>query len=277
MKSIINVAHYLSGYYSIHNLKLLISWPFVKLKHNNDLIIPLRSALVKARSRTVFIIGSGYSLNRVRPEHIKLINENDIITFNNSHHAENFTPLFHVSRRISNWKSLENDHRLDYVTEGAKKYMEPFHTDRLKNTILLLQWEPRSFGARVCSSASLFPKKQKIVTYHTSRDSVFTSLKDYHGLVHSVSVLSSALHLALLGGWEKIVLVGFDLDKSYFWLNPWETSEIQSNTEGDLHSSVANGVIPLLKSFNDVCEAKRSKLFTTTYNSALLSFLPFYL
>ena len=256
------------------NFYLYHSWSFCKKKIFKLNLIDEAGVRAKKNSNLVFIIGSGYSLNSLSTSEIEYINANDVITFNNSHMQDVINSTFHLSRRIGSWRSTKNDNRFRQSGKDQISYLNEFKKSNMLKTILLLQWERYSYGARICVSKSLISRNIKIYPYETIKDVGFVRRKQIlNTLLHKASVLTSALDFAFQMGWEKIVLVGFDLDKSYFWLEKNKTSLIQANNKSSYHSSVANGIIEILSDFQNACNDSKIDLFRDEKSISLLEFI----
>lgn len=172
------------------------------------------------KSETVFIFGSGYSLNDISQSEWKEIEKHDTLGFSGFIYQRWIPVDYHLIRGWAEMKagSLNwRGHTMDYAAVlNANPCFE--------HTIFIMQGE---YMAQFCNSLigyRLLRQGTRILRYTTVRMAgpPTDSLSD--GLRHMNGTLCDAVNFAYSLGWKKIVLVGVDLyDSRYFWLAPDET------------------------------------------------------
>lgn len=238
------------------------------------------------KSDTVFVFGSGYSLNDISDEHWLEIQKHDTVGFSGFGVHQDWIDLDYYLIRgwaehwdgVVNWKS----HAQEF-----QKILEK--NARLEQTTFILQHE---FSALFCNSLltlSYLPQKARALLYKTSPKSHKPSSSMDQGLCHNTGTLFDAVHFAFVGGWKKIVLIGVDLyDSRYFWLNEDETEDIVDgkmiravrNDRGDrydeTHSTVRNGVVDQLEKWAVHMQTEHVSLECYNEKSLLVPTLPIY-
>lgn len=162
------------------------------------------------RSDTVFIFGSGYSLNAITPAEWRAIAKHDTLGFN-EFHRQSFV-------------------RVDYHVAGEVDLIEPYVAGLRSNplyddTVLVLQEGWAGFFGNTLVGRGLLRGGARVFRYHRRSRGVDVppSRSFDEGLVHGFGSIFSVVNFAYLMGWRHIVIAGVDLnDRRYFWLSPDE-------------------------------------------------------
>lgn len=266
---------------------LLDAW--IKERKNRDAYEVLDEAEVKAsrKSDTVFIFGSGYSLNDITPEEWRQFEKHDTLGLSGFIYQKWISVDYHL---IRGWVE---------VKQGALKWRahsEDFanvlnSNAHFKNTILVMQGE---YLAQFCNALvgyRLLKAGARIFRYHTARGAKAPTARFKDGLSHTVGTLSDGVNFAYCMGWKHIVLVGVDLyDSRYFWLKSNETLAVDSGTGmmvpaetnvrgaryDQAHNAVKNGIIETMSRWRALFERENVRITAYNPRSLLRDVLPLY-
>ena len=239
------------------------------------------------KSDTVFIFGSGYSLNDISSEEWLQFEKHDTLGLSGFIYQKWVRVDYHLIRGwvearagALNWQAHTRDFA-NVLNSNA----------HFKDTILVLQGE---YLAQFCNTLigyRLIGPGMRIFRYRTARGSKAATRRLKDGLCHTVGTLSDAVNFAYCLGWKNIVLVGVDLyDSRYFWLKSNQTLGVDDatgllvpagvNVRGSrydqAHNAVKNGIVETMAGWREVFE--RDNVRMTVYNprSLLSSVLPIY-
>jgi hypothetical protein len=237
------------------------------------------------KSDTVFIFGSGYSLNELSGDEWARFSRHDVFGFN-AFVYENWIPIdFHLLRG-----GVETN---DLVWRAyAEQFSGILNANPLcSNTIFLVQGE---YVADFCNRLigyGMLRQDARIFRYHTNRDAGLPTRSFRDGLRHAGGTLSDVVNAAVLLGWTRIVLVGVDLyDSRYFWLAPDETCatdeegrlvpgavNLRGHRPDDTHNTARNGVVDIMGRWHDWL-AREQGIALSVYNprSLLADVMPVY-
>jgi len=266
------------------NAALTDAW--MRERRNRHQYTVLSEAAVRAarKSDTVFIFGSGYSLNELRPDEWDHFTRHDVFGFNNFVY-EKWIPIgFHLLRG-----GVEG---MDLVWRA---YAEDFTgilnaNPHCANTIFLMQGEYLAeFCNRLIGYRYLKPGA-RIFRFHTNRDDGPPTLSFSQGLRHLCGTLSDAVNAAVLLGWTHIVFVGVDLyDSRYFWLGPDETLgadqdgrlvpapiNVRGHRPDETHNTARNGIVRLMGRWREWLGARGITLSVYNSRSLLTEAMPVY-
>lgn len=239
------------------------------------------------KSDTVFIFGSGYSLNGISPEEWRHFQYHDTLGFTGFVYQKWVRVDYHLIRGwveakagALNWQA----HTRDFADIlNANEYFN--------DTILIMQGE---YLAQFCNGlighALLRPGTQ-IFRYKTARCSKNPTRQLKDGLSHTVGTLSDAVNFAYCNGWKHLVLVGVDLyDSRYFWLKEDETTGVDKATGmlvpsrinhhgqrfDQTHNTARNGIVETLGRWREVFHQEGVRLSVYNPRSLLRDVLPPY-
>lgn len=240
------------------------------------------------RKDTIFIMGSGYSINDItKEEWQRFVDVGAIFSFNYFFKGK-FVPInYHICGEMSgapNYGSVltNSKHR-----EGIKSYYnEIFSNPCYKDTIYFLRYkiEPIKAPVPIAIWALLFLKafeNKQVCPYRivTQKEAFLEPSDNIYAIVHWNATLSDAINISYILGYKKIVLVGVDLyDRRYFWLGRNETHEgdlKRAKTYSDIHST-ADNVIKGLNIWNKYLIKKGVRLYIYNPRSLLNKILPVY-
>ena len=218
------------------------------------------------KSDTVFIFGSGYSLNAIPPEEWQAIEAHNTIGFNWFVRERFVRCDYHFVREI-----------VDKDLDGSWKAEVPEHFDLVRdepqwaNTVFMVQTGFRATNGNRALGYRFVPVKNPVFLWRTRDRAVPTrSIRD--GLSHSHGTLSECINFAALMGWRHIVLAGVDLyDRRYFWLGPDEP--LFRDTTVDVEHRTA-GIVEGIRQWRDIYEPDGIHLYTHNPRSLLAQALP---
>ena len=228
----------------------------------------------RRRSDTVFIFGSGASLNELSSETWEEIGLHDTFGFNWFVHQRFVRCDFHLIRGIpdtdrdpSVWRpQLEQYFRL--IEENAC----------FADTTYLVHGGFRAINGNRVIGYRLLPIGNPVFRWRTNVSDELPSRTFRQGLVHGYSTLQECVNAAYLLGWRRIVLAGVDLyDRRYFWLPPDETRSVdvlRGATAADVHARGASGMVDALASWRHWLEAEGVELSVLNSRSLLAGVLP---
>jgi len=229
------------------------------------------------KSETIFIFGSGYSINDIAPEEWTHFAQHDTFGFN-FFVRQNFVRVdYHLVREVGG-DDLDPQSWRPHLDQYAQFIHDnPFY----EHTIFIVQsgW-PAINGNRMIHLAKL-PDKARVFRFKSKNSEHYLppSRSFEEGLVHHFGTLTDCVNFAYLLGWRKIVLVGVDLyDRRYFWLGYNETRASDSargKSYEDVHNT-AQPVINVLGEWHDYLAAEGITLSVYNPRSLLKEVMPVY-
>jgi hypothetical protein len=241
------------------------------------------------RSETVFIFGSGYSLNELQPAEWTHFARHDTFGFSGFIYQRWVRVDFHL---IRSWFMEFQDST--WLKRVAEQYAENLRSNpHFSKAILFLQREFSAEFSNMLTGARLLSGGTRLCRYHAAHrlDDMPTSRwKD--GILRDPGTLAMAVNMAYLLGWKRIVLVGVDLyDNRYFW-GPSDGT-VQFDDNGDYrrvteendrgiawdapHNTVRNRIVEILGTWSHAFSSHGVKLMVYNPRSLLATALPLYL
>ena len=240
------------------------------------------------RSDTVFIFGSGYSLNDLGPDEWRHFAEHDVFGFAGFVYQQWVRVDFNLLR---SWDpTLAAIHRWPTST----RHFADLHCSnpRFRDAVLIVQNEHSGIFGNTLVGLRMLPRGSRLLGYWTARrlrDDPTERWRD--GITHGQGALVNAVNVAYLLGWKNIVLVGVDLyDNRYFWGPP--DASIQFGDDGRLnatmptqdhgarwdepHLTARRGVVELLGRWRDRFARDGVRLSVYNPRSLLTHTLPVY-
>lgn len=170
------------------------------------------------RSDTLFVFGSGYSINDLSPAEWDAFAEHDTLSFNWFPRQRWVRIDYHLIREVAT-EELDRAVWRPTLEQYASLIREsPLYAD----TVFLVQdgWLAtngnRLIGLRLLPPGARIFRFTNRARYHYEPPSESFA----HGLVHAAMTLGDCINFAYLLGWKQIVLVGVDMyDHRYFWLD----------------------------------------------------------
>jgi len=186
------------------------------------------------KSDTVFIFGSGYSLNDITPAEWRAIEAHDTVGFNWFVHQQFVRCDFHMVREIGD--------DTDWRPQAAEYFGLITSNPRFARTTFLVQTGFKAVNGNRAIGHSLLPDPNPVYLFR-SYYSRMPSPSLAQGLVHTNGTVSDCVNFAALLGWRTIVLCGVDLyDRRYFWLRADEPRHGDTTIQGH-HNTVAGGAV----------------------------------
>jgi hypothetical protein len=218
------------------------------------------------KSDTVFIFGSGSSLNAISPEEWRAIEAHDTIGFNWFVRERFVRCDYHFVREV-----VDND------LDGSWKVEVPLHFDLVRdepqwaNTTFMIQTGFRATNGNRSIGYRHVPLRNPIFLWRTL-DRLVPSPSIREGLSHSHGTLSECINFAALMGWRHIVLTGVDLyDRRYFWLGADEPL-FRDATVNAQHRTA--NIVEGIGAWRDIFEPQGIHLYTYSPRSLLARVLP---
>jgi hypothetical protein len=230
----------------------------------------------RRRSDTVFVFGSGASLNELDASGWAHIAEHDTLGFNWWVHQRFVRTDYHLVRGIADsdrdpsvWRpQLEEYFRL--IGESAF----------FDEAVLLIHTGFRAITGNRAVGLRLIPKRNPVFLWRTSIRVGAPSRAFAEGLTHGQSTIQEAINAAFLLGWRRIVLAGVDLyDRRYFWLPPHQTRELDRKrgaTVADEHVQATMGLVRTLGAWREWLAGEGVELDVLNPRSLLADVLPVY-
>lgn len=192
---------------------------YFKTFYKRKSFLDKKEVLKVKRSNTLFIFGSGYSLNELKEENWRYFEKNDTLGFNHFLKQKWIKLSFHL---IRGW--TEGFANTKAGIKGFKEINELISYNKLyKNTVFIIQNEIFATIGNTFINKKEFGNYKKIYPYKTEKKP-FPNILHPHRFCHHNSTLFDALSFAYIMKWKKIVLVGVDLyDTRYFFLEGDET------------------------------------------------------
>jgi len=203
----------------------------------------------RRRSDTVYVFGSGASLNDLSPGDWEAIAARDTFGFNWFVHQSFVRCDFHLIRGIP-----DTDFDARIWKPQLREYFRLIRTNRcFADTVFCVQAGFRATNGNRAIGSRLLPEGSAIFLWRTRTGGSDPGRSFAEGLTHAHSTLTEVVNLAALAGWRRIVLAGVDLyDRNYFWLPPGETRSVdvrRSAAAGDPHVQAATGLGDLLEAW----------------------------
>ena len=234
--------------------------------------------LLKSRkSDTVFIFGSGYSLNELSETEWREMARHNTIGFN-WFVRQNFIRVdYHLFREVSG-----SDTDPAVWKPAIKEYADLLkNSPHYENSVMVIQGGYKALNGNRLISMRLLSRDTRIFRFHNNSRSIYKppSKNISEGLVHGTSTLIDVVNLAYSLGWKNIVLVGVDLyDRRYFWLGNEETRNCDKTRQASHKQThnTANRLIPFLGQWRELMEREGIQLSVYNPKSLLADVMPVY-
>ena len=228
------------------------------------------------RSDTVFVFGSGASLNDITDVEWVKIAQHDTFGFNWWVHQRFVRTDYHLIRGIPD-TDLDRQVWRPQVDEYFRLFRE---NPRFARTVALVHTGFRAVNGNRAIGYRYLPEVNPVFLWHTSMRVGEPSRSFAEGLVHGQSTIQETINAAYLLGWRRIVLVGVDLyDRRYFWLAPDETRSIDGRrgaTASEQHVQATMGLVEALGGWRQWLLAEGVEMTVYNPRSLLAAALPVY-
>ena len=216
-------------------------------------------------SDTVFVFGSGYSINDISDEEWTEISRFDTISFRDFPRQSFIRAGYHLTAEV------------DDLQEYAARLRENPLYD---STLFVVQGGFSAINGNELIGRRMLPEGRAIYRFRRKARGRYEppSQSLANGLVHGFSSVMSVVNFAYLMRWKQIVLVGIDLyDKRYFWLGPDEGRAYEkSGLKYDSRFETANEIVDALGKWREIFEEVGVELFVYNPRSLLTQALPVY-
>jgi hypothetical protein len=247
----------------------------------------LDEAAVRAarRSDTVFVFGSGASLNEISGDEWDAMSRHDTFGFNAFYNQSWIRVDFHLLRG-----GVYGELRWRVHAEEVAAQLES--NPRFAETIYVMPDDYRCYFANQLVGHRLLPDGARVFRYRTARAPGPPTRSFAEGVRHAPGTLSDVVNCAYLLGWTEIVLVGVDLyDSRYFWLAPDETlaydrekatlvpapvNNVRGNRYDDVHNTARSGVVDQMEIWARSLADEGVRLSVYNPRSLLADALPVY-
>jgi hypothetical protein len=228
------------------------------------------------RSETVFVFGSGSSLNDIGPEEWASFAEHDTLGFNWFLHQDWVRVDYHVVREVA-----EDDRDPAVWKPQVAEYFGRIRSSpHYRDTVFLVHSGWRSINGNRAVGLRLLPDGSRVFLWRSVPDRLRLGTSFADGLSHPFSTLDECVNAAALLGWRRIVLVGVDLyDRRYFWLGPEETRSTdlrRGATYRDPHARAHTGMVENMGRWGEELGARGIELLVYNPRSLLSAVLPVY-
>ena len=228
------------------------------------------------RSSTVFVFGSGSSLNEIPESEWRHFEQHDTLGFNWFVYERFVRCDYHLIRGIPD---------TDLVPEVWRPQLDTYFSLLRSNpcferTIFLVQTGFRAINGNRAIGYRYLPQTNPVFLWRTNSSRQLPSESFAAGLSHGHSTLQECMNFAYLTGWERIVLVGVDLyDRRYFWLPSNETRSVDERrgaSSAVVHDRATSGMIETVSEWHEWLRARGVELLVYNPRSLLAAKLPLY-
>jgi hypothetical protein len=228
----------------------------------------------RRRSDTVFVFGSGSSLNDLTDDDWTAIAEHDTLGFNWFVHQRFVRCDYHLIRGIP-----DTDLDASVWRRQLDEYFSLIRSNPcFEQTIFLVHGGFRAINGNRAIGRRYLPEQNPIFRWKTNVHDQLPSPAFSRGLVHGQSTLQECVNFGFLAGWRRIVLAGVDLyDRRYFWLPPDETRSVDARrgaTAVDPHTQATAGLVETLATWRRWLERAGVELSVLNPRSLLAAELP---
>lgn len=242
-------------------------------------------------SDTVFLLGSGWSINEIDAAGWEKIKGNDSIGFNfwpihphrpNLYFFEPANPDINsaLSAEIAKRFTAMAESRPDY--SDIPKIMTDFEPQRWPSVARLPEtWRQNLFAANTIPMFARNEAEAKSSIRLLNALGVFDESEDLNLVLKYRATIVMLVSLAVRMGYRRIILCGIDMsDPRYFYQTPERLGEFQSSSPGATHATLWD--VPMLANVPDILNAmdevvlkpRGIKMFVENRSSALFPRVP---
>ena len=225
-----------------------------------------RELAASRKSDTIFIFGSGASLNSIAVDEWERIASHDTMGFNWFVREPFVRCDYHLIREIVP-HALRDQWRSEIETYFRLLRENP----RFDDAIVVMQTGFRALNSNRAIGRRLLPVRNRVFPFRTAA-SRMPSTSFAAGLAHGAGTLTECVNFAALAGWTKIVIAGVDLyDRRYFWLP--ENQTVPGDETVDLPHRTA-GIVDTMREWREFYEPRGVTLSVYNKRSLLSRTLP---
>lgn len=264
---------------------LLHLWVRDRLNRHAYLLPTEEDLRTSRKSSTVFVFGSGYSLNDISKAEWSRIGRHDVLGLTNFIYQKWIHVDYYLLRG-----GVESAAGAIRWKRYAQDFVHTLNTNPcFQNTVFVLQGEYLAQFCNALVGLRYLNPGSRIFRYKTARSPGPPTQSLAEGLHHGVGALCDAVNFASCLGWTEIVLTGVDLyDNRYFWLKPDETLGWDEKAETMVpmqmtlrgirydqpHSTVRNGIVEIMRNWSELFEKGGVRLSVYNPRSLLAEVLP---
>jgi hypothetical protein len=237
------------------------------------------------RSDTVFVFGSGYSLNDIGEDEWEAMSGHDTFGFNAFYYQRWVRTDFHLLRT-----GIYGELRWQIFAEEVSEALNA--NPRFADTIFVMQGDYLAYFSNQLVGYGFLPENARVFRYHAARAPGLLTGSFAEGIRHAPGTLADVVNCAYLLGWKEIVLVGVDLyDSRYFWLDPDQTlaydreratlvpaevNNLRGNRYDEPHNTARAGVVDQMGEWARAMAEEGVQLSVYNPRSLLTEVLPVY-
>lgn len=223
-------------------------------------------------SDTIFVLGSGYSINSIDSKQWDVIKKHNSIGFN-WFCKHKFEPTFYLIREQANNRNRSSpDETPNILISRLNEY-----SNTAGIIVDVSKHSPHSYNYSKDENLKL---PCVVLRDNKSNKSIKSIVRNIHrdpfsktGIIHGSCTPISVTHLMHFLGYQRIVFVGIDLyDSRYFWLNKNETRHTVKKKEMNFRDehSVAKSLINFISAYRKFS----NEMYTTNPKSRLSQVIP---
>jgi len=171
------------------------------------------------RSDTLFVFGSGSSINDITAAEWRHIEAHDTLSFNWFVHQHHVRADYHLVREVA---PSDVDDRV--WKPALQEYGNLISTNpRYAETVFLVQAGWRAVNCNRVVGLGVLPRAVRVFRFtNRARDRYEPPSASFaRGLVHCGNTLGDCVNFGYIMGWRRIVVAGIDMyDHRYFWMPP---------------------------------------------------------
>ncbi len=171
------------------------------------------------RSQTIYIFGSGYSLNDLSDDDWRQIERHDTMGFSYFSLQNYIRADFHLIRELG-LTSHDNGERKDIWRELYGKYARVLRENpHYAGTTYVVQSGWTAYAGNRFVGLGYLPAGARLFRYQNGLRGFHPPANTFaEGLTHGPATVTDCVNFASVVGWRRIVLCGIDLyDRRYFW------------------------------------------------------------
>jgi hypothetical protein len=245
-----------------------VDWARFKRRVGEYNVIDERELRATRKSDTLFIFGSGMSLNALTDAECREFERHDVMGFNRFPRQRFVRCDYHLIREVA---PVRGDERSLWVQ--LEEYADYLRGNQLfRDAVLLVQTGVRALNGNQMIGLRLLPKTNRVFLWRTLLNRRQPSGSFSEGLTHALGTLYECVDFGFIMGWKRIVLVGVDLyDRRNFWMTREEAS---SPAAAELHTTARDGMIELMAQWKAIFEKQGVQLYVYNPKSLLADCLP---
>ena len=208
----------------------------------------------RRRSDTVFVFGSGASLNEISDAEWHRIGQHDVIGLNYFVRQRWVDVGFHYIRELELPFRRSGKYDAKAVVRSCRDFCDLVAGNgHYRETVLFLQHDFFAEIGKTIVGRKMLPPGQAVCFYKgLRRDGLKVAPpRDFgEGLPRQAGAIGGGVSIGRSFGWKRIVLVGVDLyDARYFWLPPDSVRGDVARKPSDRHGTVGRGIVEIMENW----------------------------